>query len=429
MKFHLLNRKVHYWASAVVAAPLLVVVGSGLLLQLKKQMPWVQPPELRGTGKEPAVSFPQILEICRGVPEARVKTWADINRLDVRPSRGMLKVWAASNWEIQIDAASGKVLQTAYRRSDLIESIHDGSWFGDRTKYWVFLPSGAILLLLWLTGTYLFALPFLRRGRSKPALARPPVREAVRSGFTLVEVLVVIGIIALLIAILLPSLSRARAKAKEVNCLSNARQLAMGVIMYTDQHRGMLPPSADYAAPTSEPARVWTARVLPYVNNAGVFSCPSVDDPKYPANWGERGVGTIGYTTATAYDPLDVEGFSTPAKVSMIQQSSLVPLFGDSAGGPTDRKYRGFTFDPYNGLANAGDPRLGTPLISDRDLVRDLSHLAPAQLKPLLARHNGRVVLIFADAHADSFTVKSILAQNQGAGLHWRFRPKPAAAP
>ena len=259
-----------------------------------------------------------------------------------------------------------------------------------------------------------------------PRLIRRKPRPA---GFTLVELLVVIGIIALLIAILMPALSRAREKAREVNCLSNARQLAIGVFMYTDQHKGIFPPSADYSMPTTEPARVWTARVMPYISNQAVFSCPAVADPKFASDWANRGEGTIGYTTATAFDPADVEGFSTPTKVSMIQQPSLVPLFGDAAAGPTDQKYRGFTFDPYNGVANAADPRLGTPLISERDLVRDLSSLAPAQLKPLLARHAGRVVLIFADAHADSYTVKSILDQDQGAGLHWRFRPKPPAAP
>jgi len=83
----------------------------------------------------------------------------------------------------------------------------------------------------------------------------------------------------------------------------------------------------------------------------------------------------------------------------------------------------------FAGVANAADARLGTPLISERDLVHELSSLTPAQLKPLLARHSGRVVLIFADAHADSYTVKSILEQDHGAGLHWRFRPRPPAAP
>jgi prepilin-type N-terminal cleavage/methylation domain-containing protein/prepilin-type processing-associated H-X9-DG protein len=247
--------------------------------------------------------------------------------------------------------------------------------------------------------------------------------------FTLVELLVVIGIIALLIAILLPSLNRAMAKAREVNCLSNARQLAMGVMMYVDEFKGVFPASADYSAPTDEPTRVWTMKVLPYVKNTGVFVCPAVTDAQFPQNWAERGVGTIGYTTATAYDPLDVEGFSVVTKISMIRSSSLVPLFGDAPGGPTAQKYRGFTFDPYNGLANADNPVLGTPLVSDKDLVQELNGLAPAQLKPLIARHSGRVMLIFADAHAESVQTQSILLQEKGAALHWRFRPKPANAP
>ena len=53
MNFNVLNRKVHYWSSAVAAIPLLVIICSGLLLQAKKQSAWVQPPERRGTGKAP----------------------------------------------------------------------------------------------------------------------------------------------------------------------------------------------------------------------------------------------------------------------------------------------------------------------------------------------------------------------------------------
>ena len=172
MKFNLLNRKVHYWASIVVAVPILIIIVSGILLQTKKQFAWIQPTELRGAGKNPSVSLPQVLEICRGIPEAEIESWDDVNRLDVRPSRGMLKVWAKNNWEIQIDTETGAVLQTAYRRSDIIESIHDGSFFHDNIKMWIFLPSGIVLLLLWLTGIYLFALPILMRRRRKTATAK-----------------------------------------------------------------------------------------------------------------------------------------------------------------------------------------------------------------------------------------------------------------
>jgi uncharacterized iron-regulated membrane protein len=167
MKLHTLNRKVHYWISIAVALPALVILCTGILLQTKKQFAWVQPPELRGSGREPALEFSRVLEICKNVPQLEAREWADINRIDVRPSRGMLKIWAKNNWEVQIDIATGQVLQVAYRRSDMIEAIHDGSWFHDSVKLWVFLPAGIALLVLWITGLYLFWLPIFVRRRQK----------------------------------------------------------------------------------------------------------------------------------------------------------------------------------------------------------------------------------------------------------------------
>jgi uncharacterized iron-regulated membrane protein len=175
MKFSTLNRKVHYWLAFACALPVVVILATGLMLQLKKQVSWVQPPEQRGSAKVPSVPFERILELCRSVPAAQIATWEDIHRLDVRPSRGMLKVTAKNNHEIQIDTHSGEILQVAYRRSDIIESLHDGSFFHDAVKLWIFFPAGVLLFVLWLTGIYLFVLPYWVRWRRKG-----PVRSVVR---------------------------------------------------------------------------------------------------------------------------------------------------------------------------------------------------------------------------------------------------------
>lgn len=168
MRFNVANRKVHYWASIVVAVPVLVILGSGLLLQVKKHWGWVQPVELRGTGTTPVISLDDVLASVQGVTELGVNGWNDVNRLDVRPSRGMAKVWLHSGWEVQVDLGTGDVLQVAYRRSELIESIHDGSFFaGDWTKLGIFMPSGIVLLVLWCTGLWMFWLPYSAKRKRK----------------------------------------------------------------------------------------------------------------------------------------------------------------------------------------------------------------------------------------------------------------------
>src|SRR5438552_11261585 len=77
-----------------------------------------------------------------------------------------------------------------------------------------------------------------------------PVSPAKRRAFTLVELLVVIGIIAVLIGILLPSLSKARKAARTTVCLSNLRQLGIGWQMYLSDSKGHLPYWMWFQTPT-----------------------------------------------------------------------------------------------------------------------------------------------------------------------------------
>ncbi len=156
IKWNKWNRVIHYWGALACALPLIVVIISGILLQLKKESNWIQPSTQRGSGTVPIVEFAQVLEKVKSVPEADIKSWEDIKLLDVRPSKGVIKVRAKNRWEIQLDATSCEVLQVAFRRSDIIEALHDGSFFHDSVKLAIFLPSAIILLILWVTGMYLF---------------------------------------------------------------------------------------------------------------------------------------------------------------------------------------------------------------------------------------------------------------------------------
>lgn len=173
-------RKLHYWASIIIALPASILLASGILLQTKKHWGWVQPPEQRGVGTVPGITLDSVLASVAAVRSLNVTDWDDVNRIDVRPGRGVAKVWLQSGWEAQVDLQTGVVLQQAYRRSDLIESIHDGSFFGgDWTKLGLFLPTGIILLFMWASGLWLFVVPFLaKRRRARLAVSGGATRRS-----------------------------------------------------------------------------------------------------------------------------------------------------------------------------------------------------------------------------------------------------------
>ena len=108
-------------------------------------------------------------------------------------------------------------------------------------------------------------------GTPSAAMGRSHIRrvESARAAFTLIEVLVVVAIIALLVAILLPSLSRARAQAKQVVCGSNVHQQCLGFFLYAADYKGTLPPNPTQGRFDPTQGRFVKSSPLFYVNGAG----------------------------------------------------------------------------------------------------------------------------------------------------------------
>lgn len=169
MKSHIFYRKTHYWGSLIIAVPTLIMITTGILLLVKKEFQWIQPPSQKGIIQDaaPTQTFEQLFTRVKMMPEMQVKKWTNLQRVEVKPGKGVIKFISTNCWELQMDTHTGEVLSLAKRRSGIIEAIHDGSWFTPWMKLWVFLPVGLLLAGLWLTGIYLFLLPILRKKRKR----------------------------------------------------------------------------------------------------------------------------------------------------------------------------------------------------------------------------------------------------------------------
>ncbi|HZO87086.1 MAG TPA: DUF1559 domain-containing protein [Chthonomonadaceae bacterium] len=243
--------------------------------------------------------------------------------------------------------------------------------------------------------------------------------------FTLIELLVVIAIIAILAAILFPVFAQAREKARAISCVSNEKQIALGVLMYIQDYDETFPiywyrqradgsddrPSDDPFSP-GVPDRMfgWNEAIYPYVKNVQLFRCPDAPRASTLTSIGS-GVGGVAFnddapTGATGYalnarisgntgylddgntqhPPLNDAALEFAANTIMIVEASSNCSDGCSTSDENEWGWQGRHVDLLYGDGWIGGSDPGAAFIQPG-------------FKPPLARHNGGANYAFSDGH------------------------------
>ncbi len=197
-------------------------------------------------------------------------------------------------------------------------------------------------------------------------------------GFTLIELLVVIAIIAILAAILFPVFAQARAAARKISCLSNARQLGLGIIMYAQDYDELYPYNDTFDkahcgfAPTGVPRGpappcsyfsdwgrlTWADSIYSYVKNLQLYTCPN--HPKDPAGFAENNyIAPVSFDNAQSGQTTDFKYICNLAKINEPADRILLSEWavGTYAGdiGPW---YTSIYQDDFNRLSSAQSGQL-----------------------------------------------------------------------
>ena len=165
------NRQLHKWLSIIIGVPIVFIIATGIFLQLRKPVDWIQPPLVKGAAKyDPSIQLEQVLSSVESVPSMDVEGWKDIKVLDVRPKQGTIKVRNFKELETQVDAETGDVLQTRQRLNDIVSDWHEGN--NRFTRLFIYLPIKIGFLLVFVTGVVLnfkMSVKSLKRSKNKSA--------------------------------------------------------------------------------------------------------------------------------------------------------------------------------------------------------------------------------------------------------------------
>ena len=178
-------------------------------------------------------------------------------------------------------------------------------------------------------------------------------------GFTLIELLVVIAIIAILAAILFPVFAKAREKARQISCVSNLRQIGIGILQYVQDNDENYPTGSQGSL-----GQGWAGPVYPYLKSTAVFKCP--DDPTTSQTNTANGVISypISYAanfnfmrTDTTPDPNDphtgqsLASLAAPARTVLLceVQSIFAPLTNPTESGGVNSIVSPTTNGNFNG--------------------------------------------------------------------------------